>query len=161
MPVAQLDLRSELRPPRLRVGSGVAVVINLALLIITDNLLDWGWLPFLTGEFAELVPWISVSLMLSIVTNLFYLFEDRLEVRAVGQILVNLVSIVVTYRILLVFPFDFDGYAFAWEVIARIALVLAIVGAGIGILFESIRLGTGGYTHAKEVTRGFIRNAQR
>jgi len=143
MSVAQLDVGPGLKRAGRRAGYAIAVIINVALLVIVGNLLDWGWAPFLTEEFADVVPWIGLSLILSIVANLVYQFDDRPEVKSVGQILINLVSIFATYQIFIVFPFDFTSYAFDWATVARILLVLAMVGAGIGVLTETIRLVSG------------------
>lgn len=123
-----------------RAGYALAILINLGLLYIVGNLLDWGVLPWLTDAFTEVVPWISLSLLASIVVNVIYQINDTHPVRSVGQIGTNLVSIVVTARLLEVFPFDFSAYRFDWAIVTRVVLILAIVGAGIGVLTEIIKL---------------------
>jgi hypothetical protein len=77
------------------------------------------------------------------VANLVYQFNDTTTVKSTGQILVNLISIFVTLQMLLVFPFDFSAYTFSWEIVVRVVLVLAMVGAGIGALTELIKLVSG------------------
>jgi hypothetical protein len=42
----------------------------------------------------------------------------------------------------LVFPFDFSGSTFNWEVVFRILLVMAMVGAGLGVLVEAVKLAS-------------------
>jgi hypothetical protein len=143
MSVRQIDISPELQQAGRRFGYGVAVVINVAMLIVVQQILGWGWLPFLTDEFAEVVPWISMSLIASIVANLVYQFNDTTTVKSTGQILVNLISIFVTLQMLLVFPFDFSAYTFSWEIVVRVVLVLAMVGAGVGALTEVIKLVSG------------------
>ena len=123
-----------------RAGYVISIAINVAMLVIVQNLLEWGWLPFLTNEFAEVVPWISFSLIASIVANVIYQIDDSQTVKSVGQIGVNLISVWVSYIILTVFPLDFSGYQFDWEIVARVVLILAIVGAGIGALVEAMKL---------------------
>jgi hypothetical protein len=149
MSVTHIDVSPELKRTGKRLGYGIAVIINLAMLVVVQNILDWGWLPFLTEEFAEVVPWISLSLVVSIVANLIYQFNDTRTVKSTGQIVTNLVSIVVTYAVLQVFPFDFSSYEFNWAPIVWIMGILAIVGAGIGVLTEAIKLISGG--RGKEV----------
>jgi hypothetical protein len=122
------------------VGYIISVAVNVAMLVIVQNLLEWGWLPFLTDEFADVVPWISFSLIASIVANIIYQVDDSQIVKSVGQIGVNLISLWVTYTVLTVFPFDFSGYQFDWEIVTRVVLIFAIVGAGIGALVETIKL---------------------
>jgi hypothetical protein len=143
MSVRQIDISPELQQAGRRFGYGVAVVINVAMLIVVQQILGWGWLPFLTDEFAEVVPWISMSLIASIVANLVYQFNDTTTVKSTGQILVNLISIFVTLQMLLVFPFDFSAYTFSWEIVVRVVLILAMLGAGIGALTEVIKLVSG------------------
>jgi hypothetical protein len=132
----------DLRRAGLRFGYGVAVAINVAMLIAVQYILDWGWLPFLTHEFADVVPWISLGLVATIVANLVYQFNDTRIVKSTGQILTNLISIFVTLQVYLVFPFDFSGSTYNWEITFRILLVLAMVGAGIGVLVEAVKLAS-------------------
>jgi len=142
MSVTQIDVPPELRQAGRRFGYGVAIAINVALLIVVQYILDWGRLGFLTDAFADVVPWISLGLVATIVANLVYQFNDTPIIKSTGQILTNLISIFVTYQVYLVFPFDFSGSTFDWEVIFRILLVLAMVGAGIGVLVEAIKLAS-------------------
>lgn len=123
-----------------RFGYSVAVLVNLVMLVIVQSVLDRGWLPFLTEEFRVVMPWISLSLITAIVANFIYQFNDAAIVKSIGQISVNLVSLYATYQIFLVFPFDFSAYRFDWEVALRVALILAMVGTGIGVLVEALKL---------------------
>ena len=143
MTVSHVEVSPQVKEAGRRFGYGVAVIVNLVMLVAVQFILDWGWLPFLTDEFRGLIPWISLSLLVSIVANLVYQFNDSTIVKSTGQILVNLVSLFVTYQIYLVFPFDFSAYAFNWEVALRILLILTIVGTGIGVLTETIKLASG------------------
>jgi uncharacterized membrane protein SirB2 len=144
MTSTHIVIAPELKETGRRFGYGIAVVINLVMLVVVQNVVEWGWPPFLTQEFADVVPWISASLLVSIAANLIYQFNDSPAVKSTGQILVNLVSIAVSYVVLQVFPFDFSSYAFNWAPIARIVLILAIVFSGIGVLTEAIRLVSSG-----------------
>lgn len=152
MSTLQSEISPGLRRAGTRFGYSIALAINAAGLVIVQNILDWGWLPFLTDEFADVVPWISFSLVVSIVLNVIYLFNDTVPVKSTGQILSNLISIFVTYRVLTVFPFDFSESSFDWALVTRIVLILAMVGAGIGALTEVIKLAGGGAERRKEVT---------
>jgi uncharacterized membrane protein SirB2 len=144
MSSTHIVIAPELKATGRRFGYGIAVVINLVMLVIVQNVVEWGWPSFLTEEFAEVVPWISTSLLVSIAANLIYQFDDSPAVKSTGQILVNLVSIAVTYVVLRVFPFDFSSYAFNWTPVVWIVSILAIVGAGIGVLTEAIKLVSSG-----------------
>jgi len=142
MSLAHIDVAPELKRVGRHFGYAVAILINLAMLIFVQYILDWGWLPFLTDEFAELIPWISLSLIAAIAASLVYQFNDTRTVKSTGQILVNLISLFVTYQVYQVFPFDFSGYSFDWEIVARILLIVGMVGAGIGVLAEAVNLAS-------------------
>jgi hypothetical protein len=131
-----LEVRPEMTRPRL--GYAIAIVVNAVLVVVVQNI--EGSLPFLTAEFAGLVPWISLSLAVAIVANGIFLFDDSPAVKSTGQILMSVVIIGVTYQVLQVFPFDFTGYSFAWDTLVRVLLVLAMVGSGIAALIEMLRL---------------------
>jgi hypothetical protein len=140
MSATRIDIVHEPTRTGKRFGYGIAVVINLVMLLIVLNILEWGWVPFLTDEFTAVVPWISLSLIVSIVVHLVYQFNDTPVVKSTGQILINLISVFVTYQVYLVFPFDFSSYDFNWALLTRIVLIVAMVGAGIGVLAEAVKL---------------------
>lgn len=149
MSTTQIYVSPDMKQLGRRVGYAIAVLVNLVMLAIVQNILDWGWLPFLTGDFAKVVPWISFGLIATIVVNAVYQFNDTLVVKSTGQIGVNLISLFVTYQVWQVFPFDFSAYEFNWEVLAQILLVLVMVGAGIGVLAEATKLAAGESTERK------------
>jgi hypothetical protein len=138
-----VDVSPEVRRFGRRAGYIVAVIINVLMLIVVQNILDWDVLPFLTDRFEQVVPWVTLSLTAVIVANLIYLFKDAQAIRSTGGIVTNLISLIVTYQIYQVFPFDFSAYDFNWGVVTRVVLIVAMVGAGIGMLTESIRLASG------------------
>jgi hypothetical protein len=54
------------------------------------------------------------------------------------------VAMVVSVIVLRVFPFDFSAYAFPWELITRVILVIAVIGSGISVLVNLYRVIRGG-----------------
>lgn len=125
-----------------RTGYAVTVLLNLAILFVVINLVEWDVFPWLTDDFSTVVPWIAFSLAATIALNLAYLFQDSQPLRSLGQIVLNLISIVVISQFFRVFPFDFSQYSFNWEVVARLLLALAMVGAGIGVITETVKLAS-------------------
>jgi hypothetical protein len=123
-----------------RFGYTVAVAINLVMLVVVNNILDWGWLPFLTEEFASLIWLFNVSLTATILANLVYMVYDPVWFKSFTQIGLNLISMIVLLRMLQVFPFDFSAYEFDWEPVARFVLILGLIGTGIGIIVEVVNL---------------------
>ncbi|MEN8114309.1 MAG: hypothetical protein ABFS21_07965 [Actinomycetota bacterium] len=123
-----------------RVGYVVAVVINVVLIFVVVNLLSWGWLPFLTEDFENLLPILILSLLVSGMVNLAWIVYDPRWFRAAGQIVDNLTSllvVVVTYK---VFPFDFSPYRINWETIVRVVIVLTAFALVIATIAEFVKL---------------------
>lgn len=113
---------------------GAAVVVNVLLLLAVLYLPIGDWVPFLTDDFALLIPWISASLLVTIAVNVVYQFDDSKTMTSLGQVVTGLVGLAVTYRTFQVFPFDFSSYEFNWAPVARTALIVAMFGCLLGVL---------------------------
>jgi hypothetical protein len=121
------------------VGYAVAIVVNAVALYIAVNLLAWDWLPFLTAAFASVLPLLRMSLLATIAVNVAYLWHDPPAFRSAMQIVLSAIAVAVTLRVYDVYPFDFSRYGPAWDVAARVLLMLAIAGTIIGIVVEVVR----------------------
>lgn len=132
-----------IRPAATRFGYMVAIIVNAAMLVVANNILDWGWLPFLTDDFGRLLWIIDFSLLASIVVNAIYLGYDPAWFKSACQIGLGGISLAVAIRMFQVFPFDFSGYQFNWEPLTRFVIFLAIVGTGIAIVSEVAKLARG------------------
>jgi len=132
-----------------RFGYAIAVGINILLVVVVNNLLGWGWLPWLTPEFEKLLSVINLALGVNIVLNLLYMAYDVPPFKAATQIMVNLIAIAVLVRTLQVYPFDFSAYDFpidisaidlTWDLMARLLIGLAILWTAIAVVTEAIKL---------------------
>lgn len=123
-----------------QIGYGIAIGISLVLIYIVQNLEEWNWPPFITDRFGEVVSWISFSLVAGIVANLAYMRYGSRTVRWAGEAITSGIAILVTWRVLTVFPFDFSSYEFEWDLVAKAVLVIAIVGASIGLVTDVVKL---------------------
>jgi hypothetical protein len=132
-----------------RFGYAIAVGINVLLVVVVNNLLDWGWLKWLTPEFEKLLPVINLALGVNIVLNFLYMAYDEPPLKAATQIIVNLIAIAVLVRTLQVYPFDFSAYDFpidisafdlTWDLVARLLIGLAILGTAIAVVTETVKL---------------------
>ena len=121
----------------------VAIAVNVALLNAANNLLAWDIFPFLTNDFERVLPILNVSLGAAIVVNLIYLDFDARWFKSLTQMGLLTISLVVTVRLYQVFPFDFSAYEFGWKSVAQWALILAMVGVGIGVVAELVKLAKG------------------
>ncbi|MGA7269746.1 MAG: hypothetical protein WB239_01620 [Acidimicrobiia bacterium] len=123
-----------------RVGYGVAVAVNVVMVVVVQNLLTWGWPAFLTPDFDRVVGIITVSLVASIIFNLAYLGYDPDWFRHGGQVVTGAISLAVTVRVYQVFPFDFSRWTFDPTGAVRVALVAAMVGVGIAVFVELLKM---------------------
>jgi uncharacterized membrane protein YidH (DUF202 family) len=123
-----------------RFGYVVAIAVNAVMLVIVNNILEWGWAPFLTDDFAQILWLLDLSFLGAIVVNAIYLGYDPPWFKSVSQIALGVISMAVAIRTFQVFPFDFSGYQFNWEPLARFVIVLTMVGVGISIVVETAKL---------------------
>lgn len=127
-------------PATRRLGYGVAIVVNIVMLVIVNNILEWGWLSWLTDEWSDLAPIVSFSIIATIIVNAAYLVYDSAWFKSLTQVGLLVISWFVTIRIYRVFPFDFSAYSFNWEALTRAVLIIAMVGIGIGLIVELVKL---------------------
>ena len=128
-----------------RGGYVVAIAINLVMLYVANHLLAWDLLPFLTADFERVLLLINISLVATILVNAVYLGYDQGWFRSLGQVGLNLISLVVGIRMYQVFPFDFSAYEFSWATVVRVMIVLGIVGLAIGTVAELVKLARRGF----------------
>lgn len=140
------------RTPGRGFGYLVAIAVNLILLYVANNLLDWGLAPFLTDEFGQVLWLINISLLATILVNLVYLVYDPAWFKSVCQIGLGAISLAVSITMYRVFPFDFSAYQFNWTMTARIVMIAAIVGVALGIVVEIVKLVTGLASQVKKET---------
>jgi hypothetical protein len=120
-------------------GYIAAVLVNLILIYVVNNLLNWG-VSWITSAFVAVLWAMNLSLAAQIVANLLWYFYDPRWLRSLVQIVLNGFGLLSTYMLYVVFPFDF-GQAM-WGQWLRIAFIVGMVGIGIGTVAEIIRLCT-------------------
>ena len=132
------------RPAGRRAGYVIAVLVNAVLLWLINVSPGWQTLSWITDRFADVVWVINLSLIASIVANAIYVAYDPPRFRAACQIVISLIGLGASVLLLQVFPFDFSAYTLPWATVARVVLVIAIVGSAISVLVEVVRLVRGG-----------------
>jgi hypothetical protein len=117
-----------------------AIAANAIILIIVNEVLNWGILPFLTQDFKQVIPIQNISLAATIVFNAAFLFYDPDWFTSLLKMVLNGVGVAVVLRYMSVFPFDFSAYSgFNWTVLARVMLVIGLVGCSIAIIVEAAK----------------------
>ena len=124
-----------------RIGYVITIVINGLLLWVVFNLVEGGWLPFITPEFDEAVPAIAASLLATMVMSTVYLFTRSEPVRVIGEFFLAVVGFWATLQLYVTWPFDFSIYPNVdWDFIVRLLLGLAVFGTGVAVLANLVRL---------------------
>ncbi|HEY0118784.1 MAG TPA: hypothetical protein VGC04_08400 [Cellulomonas sp.] len=132
----------------------MSVAVNAVMLWGAHRILDWGWLPFLTPAWALVLPVLTASLVVAIVANVLFLGYDGVWLRAPANAVLAGFGIAVSVRLWQVFPFDLSGYAFTWDAVVRVLIVLSIVGSAIAIVVEVGRLARAAARAADEPPSG-------
>jgi hypothetical protein len=132
--------RSGRSAPGRRAGYVITAAINAAVLWIAHQLLDWQWPRFLTDEFADVLPLITISCIASIVTNLAYVWYDPAWFKSSGNLVTSGIDLIVAIQMYAVFPFDFSTYATDWSWLARTVLIVVIIGTSVTVIVELVRL---------------------
>lgn len=123
-----------------RAGYVVAALLNAAMLYAVHVWPGWEVLPFLTEETPQVLGLVTASIVAGLLTNIVYLVSDPAWLRTVGDLVTTSIGLAALIVIWQVFPFDFTAYSFDWELVARVLLVVAIVGSAIGILVAAGKL---------------------
>jgi len=126
-----------------RIGYVVAILVNLAFLAIINAWPGWEAMPFVTADAVEVVPLVNASIVVSMLANLLFMFEDRPRFKAAGDVVTGIVSIVAISAMLTVYPFDFSAYAFPWELLTKVALWIALIGTGIAVIVNLVKAFAG------------------
>ena len=101
--------------------------------------------PLITGEFSQWLLILNTTLILSVIGHTILLIFDRYVLRESILIILTIFVLATVATLLGLFPFDFSVIPNAtvakWVGIGlRIALIVTIVGIGIGTLVRVIRL---------------------
>ncbi len=121
-----------------RFGYVIAAAINGALLWIVHQLLDWEWPGFLTPDFEDLLPILTMSFVAGIAVNVVYVVSDHWPIKPLGELTTSAIGFAVTLRTWQIFPFDFNGTDWSW--LARLVLALGMIGTSIAVIVQLVAL---------------------
>ena len=124
-----------------RFGYLLAAAINAVMLWVSHQLLEWEWPGFLTPEFDDLLPIVTLAFVASIVANLVYVWSDGWPVKSIGDAATSVIGFVVTLRTWQIFPFEFSGDDWSWLI--RVILVIGMFGTAIGAVAGFATLAKG------------------
>jgi hypothetical protein len=141
MPLTRPAHRTPAQPrPRLatrKFGYVIAITLNAVFFYLINVEPGWQVLPFLTAETPQVLGLLNFSVIAAIVVNTMYLLYDAPWCKALGDLLLAVISLAVLGRIWQVFPFTFTG----WPVLLIHAiLVVAIVGTVVAMIVNIVSL---------------------
>jgi hypothetical protein len=127
-------------PTARRVGYLVAIAVDVVLLVVIHASPGWEAASFLTDDAADVVGLVTFSIAVGVVANLVWLVTDPVWLRALGDAVTAAISVVVSARLLAVFPFTFDDGS-PWPTLIRVALWVGVVGGSVGVVANLVGLG--------------------
>ncbi len=129
-----------------RTGYVVAVLVNAVILVLVNVRPGWDVLPFLTADTTRVLPLVNASIAAGVIANSMYLLADPPALRSLGDVVVTTVGLVALVALWRVFPLAFPGQTFGWAVLARVLLLLGMVGSVISIAVGLVTLVHRGVT---------------
>ncbi len=136
MPTTAATRTRKRRPPKPARVVGYLVVVGMYAvgLVLVNVAPGWDALPFLTEDTTLVLTVVNASMVASLAANLVYLVHDPRWLHSLGDAVTAVFSLVAGLRLWEVFPFDFGDTAVDWALVARVLLLVGIVGAAIGIV---------------------------
>ena len=110
-----------------------AIVVNIILLYIFNNLVNWH-IYFITGAFNEVLWIINLAVIAVIIGNILLLIFNPEWFRHIVKIILNIFVITAVYSIYSIFPFNFSSFLTDWSV--TIALIFVMIGIVIATIVE-------------------------
>lgn len=110
-----------------------AIVVNIILLYIFNNLLNWQ-VYFITNALNEILWIINIAIIVTIIGNIMFLIFNPEWFRHIIKIIMNIFAFTAVYSIYSVFPFNFSSFLIDWSV--TIALIFIMVGIVIATIVE-------------------------
>ena len=111
-----------------------SIVVTAVLLYGVGHLVEWqiGWI---TPAWSDVVWALNLSLEVSLAANALFFLYDHDWFRYPVLAVCSLFALQAVYVLYAVFPFDFG---FAWNDIARLALLALVLAIGIGVIVTAV-----------------------
>jgi hypothetical protein len=123
-----------------RAGYVIGAVLNGALLYVVHMLPSWN-VKVVTGDWGQVLYPVTLALAVQVLGNLFLAWRTSPFRHRLLHILFDFTSIAALWRIVRVFPFDFDPLGFAaGNTVFRVLLYLALFGVFVGMVSNVVRL---------------------
>ncbi len=130
--MAKHEMNKEAPSAERKFGYIVVILINVALVYVANNLLNWN-LPWLKDSYIQCLWAINLSFAVTIFTNFIFLFFDRRWFRHLMESLCNVFSFISGYVFWRVFPLELNA---TWTRWVNLGLILILVFTLLSILVE-------------------------
>lgn len=134
---------TDLRSARTPTATGRVLVhllgalVNVLVLLAIHAWPGWDVLPFLTDETPRVLGVLDAALVAGIVVHLVQLVRGPGWLGPAGLVVTSAFGAAVCAWVFQVFPFDLSG---GWETLARVLLVVGVVGSSIGAVAALVSL---------------------
>ena len=123
-----------------RLACAVSVVTGAVLLYLVNSDPGWTALPFLTSAAEPVMDWLSVALMVAVLSSLASIVTDRPWVKPAAQLAAAVIGGLVLAMLWRVFPFDYESADGFWSGLTRIGLAAALLGTGVMAVVDGVNL---------------------
>ncbi len=130
--MAHHEQKRQAPPAERKFGYFVTILINIALIYVANNLLNWH-IPWLKDSFVQCLWAINLSLAVTVFTNVVFLFFDRRWFRHFMEAFTNVFSFISGYIFWRVLPLDLNPHLAKW---VNLFLILILVFTLLSILVE-------------------------
>ena len=121
-------------PKKYRVLGHLAVmIVFLLLMYFFNNLIKWEAMS-ITPDWTKVLSILNISLGLTILAHLVFLFYDPKKLQSAVQIIIDIVGLAVLYRMFTVYPFKFELFFeqawlnFGFKIILSFLMTFTIIG---------------------------------
>lgn len=113
----------------------VAVIVNIILYYVANNLLSWN-ISFIAPSFADVLWIVNYFLLAAIIVNLLFILYHPNWFRNMLQIVTDVLFIITAYTFFTVFPFLVgEGLV----IVLKILIALLIAGSVIALIIHVVR----------------------
>ncbi len=112
-----------------RFGYFITILINIAMIYVANNLLNWGWPPFLTKDYVLCLWAANLSFGANIFINFVFMVFDRRWFRSLMQAIGNVFGFLSVYVFWRVFPLDLPS-GLASMVNLGLIIVMGLIALG-------------------------------
>lgn len=123
-----------------RFGYFVTILINIAMIYVANNLLNWGWPAILTKDYVLCLWAANLSFGVNIFINFIFMFFDRRWFRSLMQAFGNVFGFLSIFVFWQVFPLDLSA-GLASMVNLGLIIIMGLTALGTPVeLISAVRL---------------------